>query len=140
MVKNGCSRHGRQRWLFRDCQRTCGEVDQRRVVPAKWEAALAHYLEGVGLRATERRGGVSHNAVLNWVLAAVEGRVGENHRVRRRPVHLHPRPRPPRKPDVGCRKDSRRIAMLLVKEEIWMELKAQGTTRCAVGFAILPSS
>ena len=35
---------------------------------------LAHYLEGVGLRATERLVGVSHNAVMNWVLEAVEGR------------------------------------------------------------------
>ena len=39
--------------------------------PAKRASALAHYLEGVGLRATERLVGVSHNAVMNWVLAAV---------------------------------------------------------------------
>ena len=75
MVKNGCSRHGRQRWLCRDCRRTCGEMDHRRVAPAKRESALAHYLEGVGLRATERLVGVSHNAVMNWVLAEVEGKV-----------------------------------------------------------------
>jgi hypothetical protein len=36
--------------------------DHRRVAPAKREAALAHYLEGVGLRATECLVGVSHNA------------------------------------------------------------------------------
>ena len=42
--------------------------------PAKRASALAHYLEGVGLRATERLVGVSHNAVMNWVLAAVEGK------------------------------------------------------------------
>ena len=42
--------------------------------PAQRAAALAHYLEGVGLRATERLVGVSHNAVMNWVLEAVEGK------------------------------------------------------------------
>ena len=42
--------------------------------PEKKSAALAHYLEGVGLRATERLVGVSHNAVMNWVLEEVEGR------------------------------------------------------------------
>jgi len=36
---------------------------------------LAHYLEGVGLRATERLVGVSHNAVMNWVVEAVSGQV-----------------------------------------------------------------
>ena len=49
MVKNGGSRHGRQRWLCRGCGKTCGKKDHRRV-------------------------GVSHNAVMNWVLAAVEGK------------------------------------------------------------------
>ncbi len=42
--------------------------------PAKRASALAHYLEGVGLRATERLVGVSHNAVMNWVLEEVEGK------------------------------------------------------------------
>ena len=74
VVKNGCSRHGRQRWLCRGCGKTSGEKDHRRVEPAKRASALAHYLEGVGLRATERLVGVSHNAVMNWVLEAVEGR------------------------------------------------------------------
>ena len=74
VVKNGGSRHGRQRWLCRDCGKTCGEKDHRRVDPAKRSSALAHYLEGVGLRATERLVGVSHNAVMNWVLAAVAGK------------------------------------------------------------------
>ena len=73
-MKNGSSRHGRQRWLCRSCQKTCGEEDHRRVEPAKRASALAHYLEGVGLRATERLVGVSHNAVMNWVLEEVEGK------------------------------------------------------------------
>ena len=74
MVKNGSSRHGRQRWLCRACGRTSGERDHRLVEPAKKASALAHYLEGVGLRATERLVGVSHNSVMNWVFKAVEGR------------------------------------------------------------------
>ena len=74
VVKNGSSRHGRQRWLCRACGKTCGERDLRRVEPAKRASALAHYLEGVGLRATERLVGVSHNAVRNWVLEEVEGK------------------------------------------------------------------
>ena len=42
--------------------------------PVQRESALAHYLEGVGLRATERLVGVSHNSVMNWVLEEVEGK------------------------------------------------------------------
>ena len=75
LVKNGLSRHGHQRWLCRDCGRTCGEQDHRRVEPAKRASALAHYLEGVGLRATERLVGVSHNAVMNWVVEEVSEQV-----------------------------------------------------------------
>jgi transposase-like protein len=78
VVKNGRSRHGRQRWLCRECRKTSGERDQRRVEPAKRASALAHYLEGVGLRATERLVGVSHNAVMNWVLEAVAGKALAN--------------------------------------------------------------
>ena len=75
LVRNGLSRHGHQRWLCRKCGRTCGETDHRKVEPEKREEALAHYLEGVGLRATERLVGVSHNAVMNWVLEEVAGQV-----------------------------------------------------------------
>ena len=74
VVKNGKSRHGRQRWRCRACGKTFGERDHRRVAAAKRESALAHYLEGVGLRATERLVGVSHNAVMNWVREEVEGK------------------------------------------------------------------
>ena len=49
-------------------------MDHRRVEPVQRESALAHYLEGVGLRATERLVGVSHNSVMNWVLEEVEGK------------------------------------------------------------------
>src|ERR1035437_3607960 len=46
----------------------------RGVAPAKRASALAHYLAGVGLRATERLVGGSHNAVMNWGLEAVAGK------------------------------------------------------------------
>ena len=75
VVKNGCRRHGRQRWRCLDCERTYGPVDQCPVASAKREAALAHSLDGLRLRATERLVGVSYNAVMNWVLAEVEGQV-----------------------------------------------------------------
>ena len=73
-VKNGKSRHGNQRFLCRACGKTTGEVDLRRKPAIMREAALKHYLEGVGLRATERLVGVSHNTVMNWVLEEVEGK------------------------------------------------------------------
>lgn len=75
VVQNGLSRHGQQRWLCRACHRTCGEKDGRRVDPGKRKEALAHYLEGIGLRATERLVGMSHTAVMNWVLEEVAGKV-----------------------------------------------------------------
>jgi transposase-like protein len=78
LVKNGLSRHGRQRWLCQNCGKTCGEKDHRVVESLKREQALAHYLEGIGLRATERLVGVSHNSVMNWVLQEVEGKVLES--------------------------------------------------------------
>ena len=42
--------------------------------PEKRASALAHYGEGVGLRATERLVGVSHHAGTHWVFEEVEGR------------------------------------------------------------------
>ena len=75
IVKNGCSRHGQQRWLCLRCKKTFGEKDRRLVAPATKAAALAQYLEGVGQRATERLLGVSHNSITNWVKQAVSGQV-----------------------------------------------------------------
>ena len=62
-VKNGTSRHGHQRWRCPACQKTFGEKDRRLVPPETKAAALAHYFEGVGQRATERLLGVSHNSI-----------------------------------------------------------------------------
>ena len=73
VAKNGLSRHGHQRYLCCDCKATFGEVDRRRVDEAKKQQALRHYAEGVGLRATERLVGVSHNSVMNWVRQEVAG-------------------------------------------------------------------
>jgi len=77
LVKNGKSRHGSQRWLCRQCGKTCGERDGRRVEEGVRESAIAHYLEGAGQRSIERLLGVSHNSVMNWVLEEVEGKALE---------------------------------------------------------------
>ena len=74
IVKNGRSRHGHQRWMCAGCKLTFGEQDHRRVDAGLKEAAIQHYLEGVGLRATERLVGVSHNSVMNWVREEVAGK------------------------------------------------------------------
>lgn len=74
-VKNGRSRHGHQRYRCKSCGTTFGELDRRLVPEALKESALRHYAEGVGLRATERLVGVSHNSVMNWVKQEVAGKV-----------------------------------------------------------------
>ena len=74
-VKNGSSRHGRQRWRCLECQKTFGAKDPRLVAPETKAAALAQSLEGVGQRATERLLGGSHNSITNWVKQAVAGKV-----------------------------------------------------------------
>jgi hypothetical protein len=73
IVKNGRSRHGHQRFKCRACGATFGAEDHRRVAAGLRENALRHYVEGVGLRATERLVGVSHNSVMNWVREEVAG-------------------------------------------------------------------
>jgi transposase-like protein len=74
LVKNGRSRHGHQRYRCRSCGTTFGDADRRQVAPELKESALRHYAEGVGLRATERLVGVSHNSVMNWVKKEVAGK------------------------------------------------------------------
>ena len=73
-VKNGRSRHGHQRYRCKHCGATFGELDRRLVPEALRQSALEHYAEGVGLRATERLVGVSHNSVMNWVRQEVAGK------------------------------------------------------------------
>jgi transposase-like protein len=74
LVKNGRSRHGHQRYRCKSCGVTFGDVDRRLVSQELKENALQHYAEGVGLRATERLVGVSHNSVMNWVRQEVAGK------------------------------------------------------------------
>lgn len=74
LAKNGRSRHGHQRYVCRTCKATFGDADHRRIDEAIKENALRHYAEGVGLRATERLVGVSHNSVMNWVREEVAGK------------------------------------------------------------------
>ena len=72
IVKNGNSMHGRQRFLCRDCQRTFGVKDRRRVSAATQAQARRLYLEGVGFRGIERLLGVSHVSVMNWIKARAQ--------------------------------------------------------------------
>ena len=74
LVKNGRSRHGHQRYRCKSCGATFGDADRRQVASELKESALRHYAEGVGLRATERLVGVSHNSVMNWVKQEVAGK------------------------------------------------------------------
>jgi transposase-like protein len=74
MVKNGRSRHGHQRYRCKKCGATFGDLDRRVVPDDLKDNALRHYAEGVGLRATERLVGVSHNSVMNWVKQEVAGK------------------------------------------------------------------
>ena len=73
VVKNGRSRHGHQRWRCKGCALTFGERDHRLIDPAIKQSALRHYAEGVGLRATERLVGPSHNTIIGWVRQEVAG-------------------------------------------------------------------
>ena len=73
-VKNGRSRHGHQRYRCKRCGATFGQVDRRLVPEPLKQSALQHYAEGVGLRATERLVGVSHNSVMNWVRQEIAGK------------------------------------------------------------------
>jgi transposase-like protein len=73
VVKNGRSRHGHQRWRCRSCSLTYGERDRRKIDEAVKADALRHYAEGVGLRATERLVGPSHNSIMRWVRQEVTG-------------------------------------------------------------------
>ena len=77
MVKNGQSRHGNQRYRCKSCGTTSGDLDRRLVADSLKESALKHYAEGVGLRATERLVGVSHNSVMNWVRQEIQGKALE---------------------------------------------------------------
>ncbi|MDR0353294.1 MAG: hypothetical protein LBI02_08095 [Opitutaceae bacterium] len=44
IVKNGLSRHGHQRWVCRECRKTQGEKEHRRVDESRKQSALNPYL------------------------------------------------------------------------------------------------
>ena len=73
VLKNGRSRHGHQRYVCTACKITFGDTDHRRVDEDLKQSALRHYAEGVGLRATERLVGPSHNSIMRWVRQEVAG-------------------------------------------------------------------
>ena len=73
VLKNGHSRHGHQRYRCAACKITFGETDHRRVDEGLKQSALRHYAEGVGLRATERLVGPSHNSIMRWARQEVAG-------------------------------------------------------------------
>ena len=72
IVKNGSSMHGKQRFLCRDCRRTFGVAEGRRVAAATQAQARRLYLEGVGFRGIERLLGVSPVSVMNCVKARAQ--------------------------------------------------------------------
>ena len=74
VVKNGRSRHGHQRFRCMACKLTFGQTDHRKVDEATKRSALQHYAEGIGLRATERLVGASHNSIMRWVRQEVAGK------------------------------------------------------------------
>ena len=74
VLKNGHSRHGHQRYRCTACKITFGQKDHRRVDEGLKQNALRHYAEGVGLRATERLVGPSHNSIMRWVRQEVAGK------------------------------------------------------------------
>lgn len=73
-VRNGKSRHGHERYFCRDCGHIFGDEDKRLVPAQRKEDALKHHAEDIGLRATDRLVGVSHNSVMNWVKQEVAGK------------------------------------------------------------------
>lgn len=67
VAKNG-HRHGKQRYICKDCGRQFGIEVSDRGYPSKIrQKCLELHQQGIGFRAIERQTGVSHNTVINWV-------------------------------------------------------------------------
>lgn len=67
LAKNG-HRHGKQRYVCKDCGRQFGiEMSDRGYPSVIRQQCLELHRQGVGFRAIERQTGVSHNTVINWV-------------------------------------------------------------------------
>ena len=71
VAKNG-HRHGKQRYICKDCGRQFGvEVSDRGYPLEIRQQCLELHQQGVSFRAIERQTGVSHNTVINWVRSTV---------------------------------------------------------------------
>ena len=67
VAKNG-HRHGKQRYVCKDCGRQFGAKAIDRGYPAEIrQQCLELHQQGIAFRAIERQTGVSHNTVINWV-------------------------------------------------------------------------
>jgi transcription elongation factor Elf1 len=70
VLKNG-HRHGKQRYICKNCGRQFGIEASDRGYPSEIrQQCLDLHQQGVGFREIERQTGVSHNTVINWVRAA----------------------------------------------------------------------
>ncbi len=67
VAKNG-HRHGKQRYICKDCGRQFGIEAIDRGYPSEIrQKCLELHQQGISFRAIERQTGVSHNTVINWV-------------------------------------------------------------------------
>jgi AcrR family transcriptional regulator len=70
LAKNG-HRHGKQRYICKDCGRQFGLGSSDRGYPSKIvQKCLDLHAQGVSFREIERQTGISHNTVINWARAA----------------------------------------------------------------------
>jgi AcrR family transcriptional regulator/transposase-like protein len=70
VAKNG-HRHNKQRYICRDCgKQFADEYSLRGYPPEVKQQCLLLHQQGISFRAIERKTGVSHNTVINWVKSA----------------------------------------------------------------------
>jgi transposase-like protein/AcrR family transcriptional regulator len=70
VAKNG-HRHNKQRYICRDCgKQFADEYSLRGYPPKVKQQCLLLHQQGISFRAIERKTGVSHNTVINWVKSA----------------------------------------------------------------------
>lgn len=70
LAKNG-HRHGKQRYICKDCGRQFGVEPSDRGYPSEIrQRCLELHAQGVSSREIERQTGISHNTIINWARAA----------------------------------------------------------------------
>ena len=68
LVKNGKTRHGKQRYKCRNCNCNYSEGDGRlKHGMEKRLKVIKMYLEGIGIRSIERLEGVSNPLIIYWI-------------------------------------------------------------------------